>query len=271
MKHFLFAVGLGLAATTTVRAQMTLEHSYRADIGASRLSTGALVYYEWPVDGQTPASNALTLYQENHAVLRQLTVPTVAGYTFESVDFVSDKLFNQDNALEYVANYSRQNTNAGFYRLVVVSETGTQLAMTDTVEYDNVAQLVRGSSGIKLLVPTYRIDAAGNQTGHYTKVFALGGSHLPTASRAASTATAEALPYPNPAHERITLPYSVPAGQTATLEVLDLTGRVAKTYTVGAAFDHLLLDARELRAGAYTYRLRRADGTVTAGKRFVVQ
>jgi|GEM_PF-3298870 len=267
MKQFLFALGL-LLAGTAAHAQVTLEHKYGFPLATSKLSTGELNYTAQTYDSDLP-STTFTVYRENHSVLRQLTAPTIPGYTFGGVSLISDKLFNQDNALEFMANYTKQTSSGSIYRLVVVSENGTQLMTADTVAYYDIAELVRGSSGIKMLLRTNRLNASGTTIGEYTKVFALGGSYLPTAGRAA-VSPAEALPYPNPGRAQITLPYSVPRGQQATLEVLDMTGRVVKSYTVDSTFDHLLLNATELPAGTYTYRLLGASGS-TAGHRFVVQ
>ena len=44
---------------------------------------------------------------------------------------------------------------------------------------------------------------------------------------------------------------------------------MVKSYQVDATFDHLQLDAHELRSGVYTYRVVTATG-VSAGKKFVV-
>ena len=263
MKHLLLTAGLavvGLAA----QAQVTLEQRY-ADLQVTRFSNGDLKYV---VDNE--AAGTVAIYNENHSLLRQLTVPAgTGGYAYTYSALVSDKLFNTDNAIEYIAFYNRSLPNGdNIGQALILSESGTRLLTIDSVS--TADYVVRGTSGLKLLAGIRRYDAAGNSVGSYEAVYALGGTSSPLVNRAASTA-ADAQPYPNPTHERITLPYSVPAGQTATLDVLDLTGRVVKTYTVGAAFDHLLLDARELRAGAYTYRLRRADGSLAAGKRFVVQ
>ncbi|MCB2379784.1 T9SS type A sorting domain-containing protein [Hymenobacter sp. BT635] len=100
------------------------------------------------------------------------------------------------------------------------------------------------------------------------RFYSIGGTYTPLK---ASTKLDEltASPYPNPAAESIRLPYLVKKGEVATLDVLNMTGQVVKSYQVDATFDHLQLSARELPAGTYVYRVTSATGA-TAGKKFVV-
>jgi hypothetical protein len=61
--------------------------------------------------------------------------------------------------------------------------------------------------------------------------------------------------YPNPAHERATVP--LPAGvQTTTLSLLDALGHEARRYAVPAGAAEMALDLRGLPAGMYLLRER---------------
>lgn len=251
-----------LLTSSAATAQVTLEKRY-GDMSPARLSTGELKYVVF-------TGNTLTVYNENHSLLRTITPPTMAGYQFVDALYLSDKTFNQDNLLEYVAYYDGTTTLPSgnrLARIAVLNENGVQLMQSDSTQD---AYFARGNSGIKMITYTMRLDASGQQVGVARKVYAVGGTSLPTVTRTTAAAETDvAMPFPNPATERIQLPYQVQPGQQATLEVLDMAGRVVRRFTVDSAFDHLLLRADELRPGSYTYRVIGTTGSV-AGKKFVV-
>lgn len=272
MRNTLLAAAL-LLAGFSAQGQITLEHRYPAAIISqnfvtTKFSNGEIKY----VVLGTGTSPMMTVYNENHSLLKQLQLPVVPNGYFQGLYFVSDKLFNQDAAIEYLCGYGITVGSQTRYRLLVMSETGSQLLVADTVTYYNVARVISGTTGLKLTIGTDRLDAGGNLTGGYTKVYALGGTSIPTAVKAESSASASAaLPYPNPAEAKITLPYEVARGQQATLQVLDMVGRTVRQYTVDAAFKNMQLSVEDLSAGTYTYRVVSASGSVTRGAKFIIK
>ncbi|HKQ58676.1 MAG TPA: kelch repeat-containing protein [Candidatus Eisenbacteria bacterium] len=74
--------------------------------------------------------------------------------------------------------------------------------------------------------------------------------------------------FPNPADRIVSVAFSLPGDQAATLELYDLKGRRVAWREVGAlgAGEHRvdLADARDLPAGIYLVRLRHQRGTLTA-------
>lgn len=268
MKKTLLAAAL--LTTGIAHAQITLEHLYAAsspsnNFTTTKFSNGEIKY----VTVSAAAAPVVTVYNENHSVLKQMTAPAVANSYFSGIYLVSDKLFNQDAAIEYMAAYSVTSGSNTLYRLLVLNETGSQLLVADTATYYNVARVISGNTGIKLIIPTNRMNASGSSTGTYTKVYALGGTSIPTAAKAESFSNT-ALPYPNPAESRITLPYQVPAGQLSNLQVVDMTGRLVRQYKIDGGFQSLELNASELGIGTYTYRVVSATGAVTLGNKFTV-
>jgi hypothetical protein len=266
MKKLLLA--LMLLSGGAAHAQITLEHRYAGastnNFAISKFSNGELKYITVGA-GATPV---VTVYNENHSVMKQMAAPAVLNGIFQGIYLVSDKLFNQDAAIEYVCGYTVTAGNSTIYRLLALSETGQQLLVADTATYYNAARVVSGTSGIKLIIPTSRLDASGNSIGSYTKVYALGGTAIPLAAKA--EAANSALPYPNPTQSRITLPYEVASGQLATLQIIDIAGRTVKQYTVSSAFKSLELGVDDLETGTYAYRLVSNAGVVTRGNKFIV-
>ncbi|TGE23541.1 T9SS type A sorting domain-containing protein [Hymenobacter metallicola] len=236
----------------TASAQITLEKKHSSQLDFHKLSTGEVKYA-----GFSEATNQVNIYNQNHSIYRQIPVNMPTGYTVDGVDFVSDKLFNTNAGLEVLVYFYSQTSAPNFTR--ILDETGGTLTSLDSCLFVRVANTPMG---------TKMISYVSEGSASYSKVYGLGGTYTPlkTAGKADELT---ASPYPNPAAESIRLPYTVKGGEVATLDVLSMTGQVVKSYRVDATFDHLQLDAHELRNGAYTYRIVTAAG-VSAGKKFVV-
>ncbi|TGE23495.1 T9SS type A sorting domain-containing protein [Hymenobacter metallicola] len=240
---------LSLAAS----AQITLEKKHSSSLDFYKLSTGEVKYA-----GFSEATNQVNIYNQNHSLYRQIPVNVPTGYALDGVDYISDKLFNTTAGLEVlVCFFSRTPAAANFVR--ILDETGSTVATLDSSTFVRIANTPTG---------TKLISSITEGAPSYSKVYALGGIYTPLKA-AGKSDELTASPYPNPAAESIRLPYLVKKGEVATLDVLNLTGQVVKSYQVDSTFDHLQLSARELPAGTYVYRVTSASGT-TAGKKSIV-
>jgi len=255
MKKALLA--LLLLAAGSAKAQITFEHKYPQKVNIFKLSTGEVKYAAY-VSGTT---NQVRVYNQNHSLFRQLSVPLAATVQAE-VDYLSDKLFNTTPDLEFMLYCYDPAPNAPLAFAQVFSETGTSLLRVDST---NFVDIYNSTAGTKLV--TYQRTVAGDS--YYSKVYALGGSRaaLKTTDAAGKEA---AQPYPNPTGGQVQLPYKVAAGQVGELTVTDVTGRTVAHYQVDGTFDHLLFYARGLRPGVYLYWVQVA-GQSSATRRFVVQ
>jgi hypothetical protein len=251
MKKSLLA--LALLASTAASAQITLEKKYPIAVEPFKLANGALKFI-----GVVEAANQIRIYNADHSLLRQVTVPVAAGERVNYVEYGSDRLFNTNASLEFVVYLNTQSSNT----TRVMDESGATLLTVDSCSYVTVHNTAVGAKMI-----TYSESVT---SGSYSKVYGLGGTYTPLKTAGAKS-DAVGQPYPNPATESLRLPYELKVGQVATLTVSTATGQTVKTYQVDNTFDHLVLNARELRAGVYLYRLTLADGTVSAARRFVVQ
>ncbi|MBD2768397.1 T9SS type A sorting domain-containing protein [Hymenobacter sp. BT664] len=266
MKHFLLSLALLVVGTASAQAQVTLEKRYAGYLETIKLSDGSVKYY-------VPSSSSpqLRIYNQDHSIFRTITVPAVAGVTLRYIQGVTDKLFNQDGALEYVAFYNDVDPTTFVEKDVmrVWNESGGLLAAGDTAEF---AQFYNTPTGTKMLISGATRTSSIFGGGPYievTRVYALGGTYTPLRTQVGAT-EALAQPYPNPTNELIQLPYAIAQGQVGTLRVLDAAGRVVVHYQVDNHTNHLLLRTDRLPAGVYTYTIETTSG-VSAGRRFVVQ
>jgi len=246
-------LALGLLTGGAAQAQITQETRYKDNVSAYKLSTGEVKYA-----GYFYANNAFRIYNQNHSLYKQVSLPQTVAYLY-STAFLSDKLFNTTSDLEFVvvANYSSGTVPS----LKVFSETGATLLTVDSCTYANILNTPTGTK--MLAVTSYNQGTPSNNT----RVFSLPGTYTALALKEELTqGSTGALPYPNPALSEIKLPYHVAVGQTATLSLTDATGRQVAAYQVDSTFDYLLLDTRSLAAGIYFYRVGSAPA-----QRFVVK
>lgn len=253
MKKFLLAAGL-LLAGASAQAQITLEHKYAEQIQVFKLSTGEVKYAAY----FPGTSGQVRVYNQNHSILRQVTVPLPAGVD-AYVDYVSDRLFNTNSGLEFVLFYSSGAPNYTD-KAQVFDEAGASLLQADSCSFIDIRNTPLGT---KLI--TYQRKPTN---GNYSKVYSLPGAITALRTSAAVGASTE-VPYPNPASVAISLPYLVARGQVGKLVVVDAAGRVVTSYQVDSTFDALLLDAREVRPGVYHYRVE-SNGSTSPSKKFVV-
>ena len=253
MKHLILAASLLLAANV-VQAQISLEHRYPLSLEPFKLSTGDVKFAGASNNGQQ-----VVIYNSNHSLYRQVTLGLPAGSSsVYDVNSLSDKLFDATSTLEFVVTYSNNTTNV--YTTRVYNEAGAVVLNVDSC---NFAQPYNLPTGTKL----FCFGSSGN--ARFTKIYTLPGT-LVTLRAASSSTGLESTAYPNPTTGMIVLPYELQSGQIATLEIMDMTGRIVKSYNVGSAFKDLLVQAGELRSGSYVYRLVTSTGP-TVGKKFTVQ
>jgi hypothetical protein len=257
MKTFLLAAGLLLAGASAAQAQITMEHRYNAQILLHKLSNGTLKYAGY--FSLTATTGQVRVYNLDHSLYRQVPVTLPASTEVQQLQYVSDNLFNTNTNLEMVLSM-RQTSGNYLQMMSVIDETGTTILAEDSTAYPLIYNTPSGSKMVATFYTTGRT---------YSKIFALPGSYTPLRTQTAQ-GIEEAGAYPNPGRAAITLPYQVQRGQTGRLDVLDMTGRVVKTFAVDSTFDHLLLDSSELAAGTYVYRVTTPVDT-SAGRRFVVE
>lgn len=225
-----------------------------------RLSNGDYKYV------MSDDNNQHTLYNLNHSIFKQFTPPVLSNAAPAGVAFVSDRLFDTNAfTIEYLVFYYSPN-NGNAIRATIFSETGATLAVLDSTY---LADIYNTPAGTKLLAAKVGYNSTGGRTRFYTRVYSLPGQ---LALRAATSSVAEQVSgaYPNPAHEMVTLPYTVPAGQVGTLQVLDLSGRLVASYQVDSHVKALEVSARDLRPGMYVYNVVTAAGS-SAGRRFMIR
>lgn len=260
---FYLSFVMALLAGGSAQAQITPEVIYQGGGPMIRMSTGDYKYQMI-----RSATKQVTLYNLNHSIYKQFTIPAApAGFTGGYASYISDALFDTNTAtVEYLVQYSYANRSSGEGRVIVYSETGTQLAVMDSVINLNIYNT---PSGTKMLAEKVAYDPLSGATlRNYTRVYSLGGQ---LALRTASPQLMEvAGAYPNPARGIVTLPYTIPAGEVGMMQVFDVTGKLVASYRVDSHINRLEVSTRDLRPGVYLYKVKTSTG-VSSGQRFIIE
>lgn len=178
----------------------------------------------------------------------------------ETIDYIyvhvlGKHIFNTDDKFElYVTTVVTSDVNESVHNYVI-NEDGDIL-------YDF------GECGLML----YTIHKVGNQlrvigsdSNHPTVIYALGGNYDPSTMVTYTQPENFSNPYPNPSRNTITLPYTLPSGESSQLRVFNMSGQLVETFNIGSNFDKIQINVSNYPKGTYIYTY---NGVT---KKFVVQ
>lgn len=215
----------------------------------------------------------LKFYDLNHSLWKTIDIApvmnnvvntyTCGGVLPTSILYISDKLFDTDNDIEFILN-GFNVTMCNFNVNYLFDET--------TMNVSNIA----GLSPDSIFFPTVYNTPNGaklilgyNNNKDY--VLSLPGTYppQPVIVKENNIGIEQANPFPNPANKQITLPYSLPAHKTGELIIYDMQGKEIKKFKIDNAFHSILLNTSELNSGMYIYKVL-CDGEVMLTKKFVI-
>jgi hypothetical protein len=189
----------------------------------------------------------------DHSLYKSIPIPTPEGYYLSDVQYVSEKLFNDDGLIELVYSYTKYvpTTNSYYYTYEtrVINENGSILLTVPGAGYTEV--LETKDEGKKFLVYEYNYSVIPYRT--YTHVYSLPESSTKSAFNTSPViGLGEA--FPNPAGDQVTIPIQLPAAiASGTLEIVELNGQLVLSRRVLGSNPNLTLSTRELAPGTYLY------------------
>lgn len=256
--------GLCLLAIT-MRGQITLEHTYGSPNNKSylqsymvNLATAGLKYAF--IDGKY---FVLNLYNLDHSIYKSinLPVPTGTNYIFSGINAISEGLFNTDSKIECMFSYFNVTPGQQAYYMRIVNESGTSIFQIDRARCQIVNTKPGQPGGWKIiaLIDTLNKAAIGNEK---SEVYALPGDMPSQAPPSTGTGIGgDAMgamimqPYPNPSQDKITIPYVIPMGQTSSLSIHDMNGKLIRQYNINSNFNSLEISTTDLTPGTYFYSI----------------
>ena len=225
---------------TNAMAQITIDHTFTGDISVvnTHLKT---VYYKGPIN-----DNQFEFYNEDYSFYKSVTLTPPEGCEAYTLLNLSDKLFNNDELLEFTCIFYDTVNGTGSY-MKLINENGTEL-----FDFGNVASfgllMKTKNNDVKFLVDYY----VNYPTETETKVYSLPGSL--TTVQPISAVSEQILPYPNPASSHIYLKYSIGQTEKVDLQIYNSSGQLIDTKKIGGAFDKIKLNVSNYKPGLYYYR-----------------
>ena len=245
-------------------AQPVFEKTYDESTSICHLESLGDVYYSMDV-----INKRCLISNMDHTLLKSISLPTPEGYYLEDIQYVSEHLFNDDELIELVYIYSKYvPTDFSYYftfETRLINENGVDLlALPSGAGFTELIETVE--HGKKFLVYKYDYSVIPYRTSTY--VYALPEEEEPAASYDI-TGFSPGNAYPNPGHEQVNIPVSLPEGvYSGSLEIMDMNGRKILSYPVTASMRHLQLSTRQMPPGTYLYQLN--AGQVQSGVKKIV-
>lgn len=244
---------LSLAACLNLAAQPVFEHKYDESVNICYLESAGEVYYSMDV-----INKQCHIYRMDHSLYKSIPIPTPEGYYLSDVQFVTERLFNDDALVELVYSYTKYvpTTTSYYYTYEtrLVNENGNLIMSWPGAGYTNVIETP--GHGKKFLVYEYNYSVIPYRT--YTHVYSLPEAGTGTAHEWIQSAAP--LPYPNPAERMIHIPFSLPAGTgSGTLEIFDMNGTLMMSHPVQESESRVLIPTTRLAPGTYLYYLQSGD------------
>lgn len=241
--------------------QITLENTYTSpytDISVARLNNTLTVYQSF-----NSTNNQITLFNQNHSIYKTITIPTQPGTYGFGWNFrdVSQLLFNTDNLIEYVVTNTNPPINmANNYLYKIYNETGTVIFQKDSIDaMGNGEYIFNSPAGTKLF-----LSQITNTIGGIVKhVYSLPGTLFLKVNEL-NTTEDQFKVYPNPSQAYFRVEYSLPKNvNEGLMEILDMNGKLVKSYRISNQMNDILIDSDELSSGTYNLKITANDTTVT--------
>lgn len=245
---------LGLIATFSISTlsfgQATLEHSYSSNWTYNQNETASLnatggplnafnvengiCYYTLDIPSANTAINVMRIYNEQHTLIKTVNFPTRP----QRINFITDKLFNQDNLIEIL-----YNSDGNLYLINENSE------VIQTIQDRYLARIIKTpNDNYKLLVSKSAADSK-----FLYDVYSLSGTlSVPQQDVYLKTSF---VGYPNPTDSSINITNKLTDGEKGVLEIFDTNGKKVMAKNITGGSKEISLDVSELSNGVYIYKL----------------
>ena len=229
----------------------------------------------------------IQLYNLNHSVFKIITVPPQPNAYTITIQYVTERLFDNDSSdIEYAAIIYQNPVPPGHYDTRIYDEFGTTLLSVDSATF---YYGVGGQFGNPVSVPIMNTDSGTKMIFWYLNgpirkslIYCLpgrleneqyvNGSCLGPLTDSPNMIIGDEMqnPYPNPTNNTITIPYTLPEGETkGDIVFYDAAGNEVKRFKVDNTFNELFVSSADLAPGTYYYNLQTVKQN-SKGKTMVV-
>lgn len=264
-KHCLTSLFVALFLIGTAKAQITFEYEF-AGLSAASVELPSAGFRYYVMDA---GLNQCRIYTPDYTLWKTISLPVSNGEYLVDIQYLSENIFNTDNAIELLYVTYRYDTLQGYgtYATYVAGESGAILL---SVPGGGYSVIYPAKSGSKLFVWMYDYSVSLYATA--TKVFGLPG--VSSQGGAADVVPGQTLQaFPNPASEFIRIPVGGQLqGQELSMSILNTAGQTIRRQTIPQAPVFIQIDTRTLSPGVYFYRLTSINnpGELSQNNKFTV-
>ncbi|NTW24523.1 MAG: T9SS type A sorting domain-containing protein [Lentimicrobium sp.] len=255
-------LGLLLTISGFAFGQITPENTYSYSGAYAKLQSSGYKFYLMDV-----GLAQCRIYNTNHTLWKTLNLSVPASNYLYDLKFLSEHLFTTDNTLciSYVY-YSYDAVNAIYtFNAKVVKENGAELMTIPGCQYLEVVNL----EGLGYKLVAYCYDYTVSPYTIQTKIYSLPGQLV--SAESPNLPEKRNLPFPNPAVEHTTIPYSLPSGiNSATIKVSDLQGRLIDQHIINCNADRITMPTAHYHSGLYNYSVEAGSQRFESGQ-FIVK
>ncbi|MFH1119890.1 MAG: T9SS type A sorting domain-containing protein [Bacteroidota bacterium] len=231
-------------------AQVTLEHTYDGQ--------GVIAHLEFQEEKYAlleASAYRCRIYYANHSLYKTVNLPVPSGVTINSLQHITDGLFNTDALIEFSYTYYLISGSTVVYETRVANENGQVLV---TVSGASAAYVDHIGDSWKFIAWIY--DYSTTPAVADTKVYSLPGQ-LVTGTAFPGFVESGKLPYPNPSVDIIILSYKLNDRNDGSMIITSATGQIVRVLDLGPDFDNIQFSVRGLPAGLYHYKVEGGSGS----------
>ena len=267
MKKYVLTAGMFVCMVITLKAQVSLQHTYNYSTGVVKLETFGYKYFLMDV----PASQC-RIYNMDHSLFKTINCAVPANNYLADIKYVSQNLFDTDSDIELVYiyyEYIQPTADTYYYKYKsrVINENGSNILDINGARFIYVYKT--GDNEYKLFAFCYDYSVWPELI--WTNVYSLPGILVSTGELALRQPDLLLNAYPNPASDIIKLAYELPENiRIAKMNLLDSNGRMVRNFTVDDHTDHLELNVSDFSPGVYYYNIE-YNNHRSSSKKIVIQ
>ena len=263
MKKLALIIVLTVIGLTSF-AQLTLLHTFDDYIDYTftpvLLIESNKYYHQLREDG----TGKIYIYNADFSLERLCTItPSLPeGYTLSVCSFLGNNVINTDDDYEWfieATNYSADHNNQSYG--YITNSHGDIIYDFGYSNYMGLDFHIVNGQLRAILTKEYRVEDSYEYEVE-VEIYSCGGTISGTT---VSQETKSSRAYPNPATSFINLPFELNKGETSTMNIYDINGRLIEQKPIGYHFKNLELNVSSYKAGTYIYEYNGKSN------RFVVQ
>jgi len=214
-------------------------------------------------------NNQCIIYNTDYSAYKTIDISVPVFYWLYELAYVSTKVFDSDDEVELLAvyqSYVSVTDTSGYYvyHTRVIDEDGSLMLDVPNGGYSTV--ISNGPNENKLLILVY--DFSTSPYIVTTNIYSIYG--FPVSLPEELSIPGELSAYPNPAHNRITIPYKLgDFNDNAWMTINNVNGVEIAKYRVDGNTDKVNLNVSSYAKGVYLYNLTLGNISVKTGK-FIV-